>query len=57
MLAVELEESNQFYNKVLGSEVIVDFGAKVTLTGGITLQTKDTWSAFIRKEDSKIILD
>lgn len=27
----------------------------VTLTGGIALQTKDTWSTFIHKQDSGII--
>jgi hypothetical protein len=40
---------------VLGLEVIVDFGANVTLTGGISLQTKDTWSIFIHKQDSEIV--
>ena len=50
-----LENSKQFYYKVLGLKVIVDFGANITLTGGVVLQTKDTWSTFIRKQDSEII--
>ena len=40
---------------MLGLEVIVDFGANVTLTVGIVLQTKDTWSTFIHKQDTEII--
>lgn len=49
-----MEVSKQFYNQVLGLEVIVDFGANVTLTGGIALQTKDTWLTFIHKQHSEI---
>ncbi|MBU5228018.1 VOC family protein [Clostridium senegalense] len=49
----DMEKSKQFYYKVLGLEVVVDFGANVTLTGGIALQTKDTWSNFIHKQDSE----
>jgi len=50
-----MEKSKRFYYEVLGLEVIIDFGANVTLTGGIALQTKDTWSAFINKNDNEII--
>lgn len=50
-----MEKSKRFYYEVLGLEVVVDFGANVTLTGGIALQTKDTWSTFIHKQDSEII--
>ena len=50
-----MEKSKLFYHEVLGLEVIVDFGANVTLTGGIGLQTKDTWSAFINKDESEIV--
>ncbi|WBW95762.1 VOC family protein [Oceanirhabdus sp. W0125-5] len=49
-----MEKSKRFYYEVLGLEVIVDFGANVTLTGGIALQTKDTWSTFIHKDDNEI---
>lgn len=49
-----MEKSKQFYYEVLGLEVIVDFGANVTLTGGIALQTRDTWLTFIHKQDSEI---
>jgi len=49
------EKSKRFYYEVLGLEVVNDFGANVTLTGGIALQTKDTWLTFIHKKDSEII--
>ncbi len=45
----------EFYTGLLGLEVIADFGANVTLTGGIALQTKETWKVFIDKEDKEII--
>lgn len=50
-----MEKAKRFYYEVLGLEVVVDFGANVTLTGGIGLQTKDTWSTFIHKQDSEIV--
>lgn len=50
-----MEKAKRFYYEVLGLEVVVDFGANVTLTGGIALQTKDTWSTFIHKQDSEIV--
>ena len=50
----DMEKSKRFYYDVLGLEVVTDFGANLVLTGGIALQTKDTWSAFIQKQDSEI---
>lgn len=50
-----MEKAKQFYYEVLGLEVVVDFGANVILTGRIALQTKDTWSTFIHKQDSEIV--
>jgi catechol 2,3-dioxygenase-like lactoylglutathione lyase family enzyme len=50
----DMEQSKHFYHEVLGLEVITDFGANAVLTGGIALQTKDSWSVFIRKQDSEI---
>ncbi len=41
------EESIRFYREVLGMEVIQDFGANVTLSGGIALQTLESWQEFI----------
>lgn len=45
-----MEKSKSFYHDILGLEVVADFGANVTLTGGIVLQTLDTWKAFIKTD-------
>ena len=42
--------SKQFYHDVLGLNVVADFGANVTLDGGVVLQTLDTWKSFIRMD-------
>lgn len=46
----DIEKSKEFYKEVLGLHVIMDFGENVTLTGGIALQTKDSWIQFINKD-------
>jgi catechol 2,3-dioxygenase-like lactoylglutathione lyase family enzyme len=43
----DLARSKEFYKKYLDMKVEVDFGANVTLTGGLTLQTLETWREFI----------
>jgi len=36
LLAVrDMEKSKQFYHDVLGLDIVADFGANVTLTGGV----------------------
>lgn len=48
LLAVaDMERSLAFYETVLGLRVILDFGANKTLTGGLCLQTLDTWRDFL----------
>lgn len=47
----DMEESRRFYHDVLGLGVVNDFGANVTLEGGIALQTLETWKSFIDTED------
>lgn len=47
----DMEKSRQFYHNVLGLNVTADFGANVTLDGGIVLQTIDTWKSFIRTDE------
>ena len=47
----DMEKSKQFYHDVLGMEVAADFGANVTLTGGLVLQTLETWQSFIHTSD------
>lgn len=52
LLVVEdMERSKNFYKEVLGLKVIVDFGANVTLTGGVCLQTKESWKSFINTDN------
>ena len=47
----DMKKSRQFYHDVLGLNAVADYGANVTLEGGIALQTMDTWKSFIRSED------
>ncbi len=48
LLAVtDMAASIDFYKRVLGLRVVMDFGANVTLTGGVCLQTLETWRDFI----------
>lgn len=42
-----IDKTVDFYKKVFGLRVIMDFGANKTLTGGICLQTEETWRSFI----------
>ena len=51
LLAVsDMERSVAFYKAVLGLDKIADFGANVTLTGGVALQTQETWAQFIETD-------
>lgn len=45
----DMDRSKAFYHDLLGRNVEADFGANVTLTGGIALQTADTWTGLIQK--------
>lgn len=45
LLAVtDMEKSVAFYKEVLGLRKIMDFGANVTLTGSVCLQTCEIWA-------------
>lgn len=50
----DIEQSKEFYRDLLSQEVIADFGANVTLTGGFALQTSESWENFIHKNPSEI---
>ena len=43
----DMDKSIEFYKNVLGIHVIMDFGANKTLTGGLSLQTLESWKDFI----------
>lgn len=55
LVVTDLERSISFYQEVLGLQVILDFGANVTLTGGICLQTRDSWKDFINVASEDIV--
>ena len=42
LVVTDIDKSVEFYKKVFGFHVIMDFGANRTLTGGLALQTLDT---------------
>ena len=55
LLAVtDMEKSVAFYKDTLGLHKIADFGANVTLSGGLCLQTVDTWAEFIEKTPGEL---
>lgn len=48
LLAVaDMERSVAFYRELLGLTVALDFGANKQLSGGLVLQTLETWKGFI----------
>lgn len=55
LVVTDMEKSKAFYKEVLGLRVTMDFGANVTLTGGVCLQTKETWIQFIHAQEADIV--
>lgn len=51
IVVTNIEKSVEFYKKVLGLNVVMDFGANKTLTGGLVLQTLETYREFIDEKD------
>ena len=51
LVVTDIDKSVEFYKKVLGLHVIMDFGANKTLTGGLALQTLESWQEFIETGD------
>ena len=47
----DIDKSAEFYKKVLGLRVVMDFGANKTLTGGLALQTLESWQEFIGTDE------
>ncbi len=54
LVVSDMDRSLQFYQTVLGLRVTADFGANKTLTGGICLQTAQSWPFLIGKEGENI---
>lgn len=51
LVVTDIDKSVEFYKKVFGLHVIMDFGANKTLTGGLALQTLETYKEFIGTND------
>ena len=51
LVVADIDKSVEFYKKVFGLHVIMDFGANKTLTGGLALQTLESWQEFIGTGD------
>lgn len=51
LVVTDIDRSVKFYNKVLGLHVVADFGANKTLTGGLSLQTAETYREFIENDN------
>ncbi len=55
LVAGDMERSKRFYKEILGLEVVMDFGANITLTGGLCLQSRDSWMEFINADSDDIV--
>ena len=42
LVVTDIDRSVEFYKKVFGLHIIMDFGANKTLTGGLAMQTVET---------------
>lgn len=51
LVVTDIDKSVEFYNKVLGLRVVTDFGANKTLSGGLSLQTAETYKEFIENDN------
>ncbi len=51
LVVTDIDKTVEFYRKVLGLHVITDFGANKTLTGGLALQTLETYKDFIGESE------
>ena len=51
LVVTDIDKSVEFYNIVLGLRVVADFGANKTLSGGLSLQTVETYKEFIETDN------
>lgn len=47
LVVKDIDQSAAFYRKILGLRITMDFGANKTLTGGLVLQTAESYAGFI----------
>ena len=50
----DLRRSLAFYREVLGLEIVRDGGAHVELTGGLDLQTRDSWAGLLGRAPAEL---
>lgn len=56
LLVIEdMERSRKFYESFMGLRVTEDLGANVTFEDGFSLQTKETWTTFIHRDEAEIL--
>mgnify|MGYP002539998227 CR=1 FL=1 len=51
LVVTDIDKSVSFYKNVLGLDVVMDFGANKTLTGGLALQSVGSFKEFIGSEE------
>ena len=51
LVVTDIDKAVEFYKNVLGLHKIMDFGANVTLTGGLCLQSKESFAEFIDNQN------
>lgn len=51
IVVADMERSLAFYKHLLALDVVLDFGANKTLTGGLALQSLESYKAFIKRDD------
>lgn len=51
LVVTDMNKTVDFYKEVLGLRVVMDFGANKTLTGGLVLQTVETYREFIGTDE------
>lgn len=51
----DMKKSISFYGSLLGLELLADFGANVVLSGGVSLQTLESWTGFVEKPTSAVV--
>ena len=50
LVVTDIDKSVAFYKKIFGLHVIMDFGANKILTGGLALQTAETYKVLTGKK-------
>ena len=55
LVVKDIQKSKQFYSELFDMHIEMDAGANIELSGGLSLQTADSWGKFINKEESDIV--